>query len=71
MSKDTLKTILFSIMIISGTAAYGIGLGMTSIYFKCINYSEVTGLETKVVVPYCFVKIDDAWFSLDELRHSR
>ena len=71
MLKDYLKTILFSIMIIGGTAAFGIGLGMTAVYYKCVSYSEVTGLETKVVAPYCFVKIDDAWFSLDELRHSR
>ena len=71
MLKEYLKSLLFAIMIIGGVTAFGIGLGTAAVYYKCVSYSEVTGLKTKVVAPYCFVKVDDTWFSLDELRHDR
>lgn len=71
MSKDSFLTLIYSLVVIGLTVVCGIGLGIAVVHYKCNGYSAGTNLETKVVVPYCFVKVDNTWFSLDELRHDR
>lgn len=71
MSKDTLEVTLMIVITLVAAAVIAVTAGFASLHYKCNSYAEATGLETKVHGPFCFVKNDNNWTLIQELRCSR
>lgn len=71
MFKDYVATILLALAAISMIIATVLSLNLAAVHYKCGVYAEGTGLETKVTGTMCFVKVDNSWHALQELRYPR
>jgi hypothetical protein len=62
--KDVL--ILITAIVIALVFALGISYGVER--FKCSNYGNVTGNQTKLSLFVCYVKDDEKWYELEEFK---